>query len=113
MYRAPNKMREIIKNIYLMHESLCNIKKLLDAINDEKNVELGNNYYSELDKPIADLELSPRSERCFKQENIHSVGDLIKYTPDELLKVENFGRKSLRELEIALNERGIKLKENT
>jgi len=49
-------------------------------------------------KTIDELELSVRSYNCLKNENISYVGDLVSKTEAEMLKMANFGRKSLNEL---------------
>lgn len=49
-------------------------------------------------KTIDELELSVRSYNCLKNENVSYVGDLVSKTEAEMLKMANFGRKSLNEL---------------
>jgi DNA-directed RNA polymerase subunit alpha len=52
------------------------------------------------DKRIEDLaELSVRSRNSLQKENIRTLGDLIQKTEDEMLRIENFGKKSLQEIE--------------
>ncbi len=51
-----------------------------------------------LDMPIDDLDLSVRSRHCLDSENIHTVGELVRRTEAELLKVRNFGKTSLTEI---------------
>lgn len=64
-------------------------------------------------KSIDELELSVRSYNCLKNEKIQYVGDLVSKTEAEMLKLSNFGRKSLNELKDVLKEMdlefGIKL----
>ncbi|OHD55989.1 MAG: DNA-directed RNA polymerase subunit alpha [Spirochaetes bacterium GWF1_51_8] len=51
-----------------------------------------------LSKPIDELDLSVRSYNCLKSANINSIGDLITYDKDSLMKIKNFGKKSLTEI---------------
>ena len=44
-------------------------------------------------------DLSARATNCLKNKNIIYIGDLIKIPITELLKIHNFGRKSLAEIE--------------
>ncbi len=60
-----------------------------------------------LEMSIEDLDLSVRSYNCLKRANIHTVGDLIKRTVDDMLKVRNLGRKSLEEIEKKLEDLGL------
>jgi DNA-directed RNA polymerase subunit alpha len=57
--------------------------------------------------PIERLELSPRTLNCLKRGHITKVGEILELSDDELLKIRNFGEKSLVELREKLAERGI------
>jgi DNA-directed RNA polymerase subunit alpha len=48
--------------------------------------------------PIEKLELSPRTLNCLKRAQITKVGQILKTSNEELLKIRNFGEKSLEEL---------------
>lgn len=48
--------------------------------------------------PIDDLRLSVRSMNSLKNWSIRSVGDLARLTEEQILKVKNFGKKSLEEI---------------
>jgi DNA-directed RNA polymerase subunit alpha len=54
--------------------------------------------------PVDYLEMSVRSANVLKDENINTIGDLIKHTEAEMLRYQAFGRKSLNELKEALAE---------
>ena len=45
--------------------------------------------------PIEKLELSPRTLNCLKRSHISKVGEVLEMSDDELLKIRNFGEKSL------------------
>ncbi len=51
-----------------------------------------------LNRLIDDFGLSVRSLNSLKNSNIRTLGDLVTYTEDELLKVKNVGEKALREI---------------
>ncbi|KKM01410.1 hypothetical protein LCGC14_1794690 [marine sediment metagenome] len=53
--------------------------------------------------------LSTRNKNCLANAQIKSFEDLLDKNPHDLLRVINFGRKSLIELELALRDRGLKL----
>ena len=57
--------------------------------------------------PIEKLDLSPRTLNCLKRAHITKVGEVLEMADDELLKIRNFGEKSLVELRDKLVERGI------
>ena len=58
---------------------------------------------------IGNLELSLRPYTCLKRANINTVNDLLQYSPDELLLLKNFGKRSLEEVETILAQLGLKL----
>ena len=60
-------------------------------------------------RPIEDLaELSVRSRNSLQKENIRTLGDLVQRTEDEMLAIENFGKKSLKEIADFLDEHGLR-----
>lgn len=63
-----------------------------------------------LDTTIDELELSVRSYNCLKRANIQSVGELIKYSEEDIMNVRNFGKKSLDEIKEKLTEMGLSLR---
>lgn len=55
--------------------------------------------------PIEELHLSVRTYNCLKKTQINSVADLLNYTQEDLLEIENFGQKSAQEVIEALQRR--------
>jgi DNA-directed RNA polymerase subunit alpha len=62
-----------------------------------------------LSRPIRDLELSIRSENCLLRAGVRTIGDLVQYTRDDLLKIRNLGKISLKEIEEKLDIFGLSL----
>jgi len=60
-------------------------------------------------RPVEELELSVRSANCLKNANIRLIGELVQKTEAEMLKTQNFGRKSLNEIKDILAEMGLGL----
>lgn len=58
-------------------------------------------------KSIEDLELSVRSFNCLKNANIQTIGDLVVRTESDMMRVKNFGRKSLLEISDILQSMGL------
>ncbi len=60
-------------------------------------------------RPIEDLaELSVRSRNSLQKENIRTLGDLVQRSEDDMLQIENFGKKSLKEISDFLEEHGLR-----
>ncbi len=58
---------------------------------------------------LEDLDLSARSLNCLRKANVEYTGDLIQKTEEELLNLENFGKRSLVEIKDKLSEHGLGL----
>ena len=56
--------------------------------------------------PIEELTLSHRTYSCLVRAQIHTVGEVLEKKEEDLLKIRNFGAKSLEELKHRLAERG-------
>ncbi len=63
-----------------------------------------------LDKKIEELDLSVRSYNCLKRAGINTVGDLTQKNEEEMMRVRNLGRKSLKEVVQKLREIGLDLR---
>jgi DNA-directed RNA polymerase alpha subunit len=64
-----------------------------------------------LSKPVEELELSIRVSNGLELLGLKTVGEVLKMTEGDFLKVKNFGRKSVKELKLILAEMGLALKE--
>ncbi len=66
---------------------------------------------SEWDIPVESLNLSVRSFNCLKRAGISKVSELLDMSEDEIIKMRNFGKKSLDEIKQVLEERGLSLRQ--
>jgi len=62
--------------------------------------------------PIEDLNLTVRSYNCLKREGIHTVGELVARSEQDLLDIRNFGAKSIEEVKQKLIDMGLSLKDS-
>jgi DNA-directed RNA polymerase subunit alpha len=58
------------------------------------------------DMPIEDLDLPQRAFNSLKRNNIVKVGQLLQLKDEDLLRMRNFGKKSLDEMKERLRMRG-------
>lgn len=63
-----------------------------------------------LTKPVNDLDLSIRCQKCMQVLRIQTVGELSEKTDKELLQCQNFGQTSLEEIQSKLEALGVSLK---
>lgn len=96
---------------------IINLFKLItdQKINNEKENLLEKNPIKPIDPythiAIEELQLSVRPYNCLKRAQINTIGDLLDYSPEKLLELKNFGRKSADEVFTTLkNKLGIVLK---
>ncbi len=64
-----------------------------------------------LDMPIEELDLPMRAYNSLKRNNIVKVGQLLQLSDDDLLRMRNFGKKSLDEMKERLRMRGFMIPE--
>lgn len=72
---------------------------------DDERQKINENLY----RSVEELELSVRSANCLKNAQINLIGELVQKTEAEMLKTQNFGRKSLNEIKDILAEMGLSL----
>jgi DNA-directed RNA polymerase subunit alpha len=85
---------------------------------DEREVDIADKLEEEkeitgtedvLFTSIEDMDLSARSLNCLRKAGVGHAGDLIQKTEEELLNLENFGKRSLLEIKERLSELGLGL----
>ena len=69
----------------------------------DDDTKINENLY----RTVEELELSVRSANCLKNAGIKLIGELVSKSEAEMLKTQNFGRKSLNEIKDILNEMGL------
>ena len=96
----------------IMQEHLSLFMALDDAANDlEFMVEKEESQKEKaLEMTIEELEFTQRPLNCLKRAGINTVEELIKQSPEDMMKVRNFGKKSLDEVKEKLAELGLSMK---
>ena len=56
---------------------------------------------------LVDLDLSVRALNCLKAADVDTLGELVQFNKNDLLKFRNFGKKSLTELEELVKTKGL------
>lgn len=81
----------------------------------EQNEVDGNEEFDEeilhmrqlLKTKLSDMNLSVRALNCLKSAEVETLGELVQFNKNDLLKFRNFGKKSLTELEELVNVKGL------
>ena len=96
-------------------KTLRELLGLFADMDEGLGLELGDVVMAEssspdLDLPIEALDLSERPRNCLRRAQIHTVGELVTKTEEDLLNITNFGQKSLEEVAAKLDELGLSLR---
>ncbi|MEX0939972.1 MAG: DNA-directed RNA polymerase subunit alpha [Candidatus Babeliales bacterium] len=115
LHYSVSVLRSLLEHFLTSAEIPFNeISKMPEEQKDEKPVkaiDLGLKGLSPefLLKPIDELELPVRAHNCLKDAGKKRIVDLVNLTEDEVLKIKNFGRKSLGEVKDSLKAFGLSL----
>ena len=84
----------------------------INLVPDEKTVQEdfdeGSLHIRQLLKTkLVDLDLSVRALNCLKAAEVETLGELVAFNKQDLLKFRNFGKKSLTELDELVRSKGL------
>jgi DNA-directed RNA polymerase subunit alpha len=102
--RAVEAIQQAAENLVNHFFLFSNINKVAEEGIERVALVVSPEIYQ---TPIEKLELSPRTLNCLKRSHISKVGEVLEMSDDELLKIRNFGEKSLDELKEKLVEHGV------
>ncbi len=99
----PKEALKEAAKILIYHFMLFSDDKI--TLDDEESKE--NEEFDEevlhmrqlLKTKLVDMDLSVRALNCLKAADVDTLGDLVQYNKNDLLKFRNFGKKSLTELD--------------
>jgi len=97
---AAHILKEHLGLITELDTSVVNI----EVIQEEAEVEVQQKSTNMM---IEDLDLSVRSYNCLKRAGIQTVEELTQKTEDEMIRVRNLGKKSLKEVKEKIYELGL------
>ncbi len=112
------KLVKIQEEQYEIHkqekEQLSEIKEKLAAyrlaakMDQKRRVQNLDSFSTKtLSTRLIDCHLSYRCLECLRRNDIDTIADLVIYTKEELLKIRNFGKKSLSELDDLIENLGL------
>lgn len=86
-----------------------NFDEEAEEVEEFEVVEDRDRINENLYRSVDELELSVRSANCLKNAGIKLIGELVSRSEAEMLKTQNFGRKSLNEIKDVLADMGLTL----
>jgi DNA-directed RNA polymerase subunit alpha len=88
-------------------EETVSTSQVVEAKHEEPSVD--EELAQKLAMPTQELELSVRANNCLESAKCETVGQLVKMTEADLLKIRSFGKTSLREIKRKLADIGLSL----
>ncbi|MBL6645430.1 MAG: DNA-directed RNA polymerase subunit alpha [Flavobacteriales bacterium] len=108
---SPKDALQEAARILIEHFMLFSEERItLDFVEKNESEELDESSLHMrhlLKTKLVDMDLSVRALNCLKAADIDSLGDLVAYNKNDLLKFRNFGKKSLTELEDLVESKGL------
>ncbi|GHV68978.1 DNA-directed RNA polymerase subunit alpha [Bacteroidia bacterium] len=103
---SPKEALKEAAKILIHHFALFSDEKIAVEVEDKRS----NEEFDEeilhtrqlLKTKLIDMDLSVRALNCLKAAEVDTLGELVKFNKNDLLKFRNFGKKSLTELEALL-----------
>jgi len=107
----PKEALKEAAKILIHHFMLFSDEKIaMEVVDTEVNEEFDEEILHMrqlLKTKLSDMDLSVRALNCLKAADVETLGELVHYNKNDLLKFRNFGKKSLTELDELLD--GLKL----
>lgn len=103
------EFKQEIKDQLTYEAALEIVKEHLQVTSEKEVVDILTKPSNE---PIESLDLIPRSYHCLRRAGIQTIADLLNRTEEDLHKIRNMGRKSVKEIKAKLDELNLSLKEN-
>lgn len=108
---SPKEALQEAAKILIQHFMLFSDEKISleteDKIETEEFDESSLHMRQLLKTKLVDMDLSVRALNCLKAADIETIGDLVSFNKNDLLKFRNFGKKSLTELEDLVEAKGL------
>ncbi len=101
---ASKMMIEHLNVVVELSEKASDTDYMVEAEDDTQN--------RKLEMTIDELDLTVRSFNCLKRAGINTVQNLSEKTEEDMIKVRNLGRKSLKEIKEKLEALGLSFKKN-
>ena len=101
---ASKMMIEHLQVVVELSEKAASNDFMIEAESDDQN--------RRLEMTIDELDLTVRSYNCLKRAGINTVAELAVKTEEDMIKVRNLGRKSLKEIKEKLEALGLGFKKN-
>ena len=109
----PKESIALAAKILISHlELLADVDNIVSEMDSLMKDNVSDNGAKKANMSIDDLDLTVRSYNCLKRAGIATVEELTQKTEDEMSRVRNLGKKSLKEVKEKLQELNLSFKHN-
>lgn len=95
---AQDELRYLRNKVESDANRICELEEML-GVKQEEGKAKGEPDIKLMTKRLVDCGFSVRTLNCLKSANIETVGDLVRVRRSEILRIPNFGKKSILELD--------------
>ncbi len=96
----------LIQHFMLFSDEKISLESEVKSVSEE--FDEGTLHIRQLLKTkLVDMDLSVRALNCLKAADVETLGELVSYNKNDLLKFRNFGKKSLAELEALVSNKNL------
>ncbi len=96
----------LIQHFMLFSDEKISLESEVKSVTEE--FDEGTLHIRQLLKTkLVDMDLSVRALNCLKAADVETLGELVSYNKNDLLKFRNFGKKSLAELEQLVSNKNL------
>lgn len=82
-------------------------EKTQGKVENAESIAEEERLLGQLATPMNDFDLSVRTLNCLRYSDIKTLGELVRLAKSDVMKIRNFGRKSLTELDDLIEELGL------
>ena len=108
----PEEAVALASRILIEHfEVLTNLNEIADTTGLMASKKEDPNQKT-LETPIEELDLSVRAYNCLKRAGILTLHDLVDKSENEMMKIRNLGKKSLKEVIDKIKDMGLKFRDD-
>lgn len=103
------EIKKLSEQVQMLNNTVTELKEIFQA--SATSTEM-NKLQMLLNTPIKATPFSTRTYNAlFYRGEIHTIGELILWSKRDLMRLRNFGQKSLQEVEEFLNDKGLVIKD--
>ena len=107
----PEEAMALSAKIMIEHLNIVTNLSEISDISGIMNAKQEDSKLKKLETSIDDLDFSVRAYNCLKRANILTLKDLVDKSENEMMKIRNLGKKSLKEVMDKVKDMGLNFRD--